>query len=105
MTYEIHGDVFLLLLLLETVGEHGLELIVLFLIVPVRIAALDGLVALHLLMDGGGPEVDCIAVGGRALDRGRCWGGGVCLWAERVFGERDGLFLALFQGGVEQRFF
>ena len=104
MTYEIHRDVFLLLLLLETVGEHGLELVVLLLIVPVCIAALGGLVALHLLMDGGGPEVDCIAVGGRALDRGRCWSGGVCVWAERVFGERDGLFLALFQRGVKQRF-
>ena len=105
MTYKIHRNVFLLLFLLETVGEHGLELIVLFLIVSVCIAALYGLVSLHLLMDGGGPKVDRIAVGSRALDRGRCWGSGVPLCPERVFGECDGLFLALFQRRVKQRFF
>jgi len=105
MTYEIHRDIFLLLFLLETIGEHGLELIVLFLIVSVCIAALGGLVALHLLVDGSWPEVDRIAVGGRALDRGWRWGSGVCFWSEWVFGERDGLFLALFQRGVEERFF
>ena len=99
--YEIHRDVLLLLFLLQTVGEHGLELVVLLLIISVRIAVLTGLIALHLLMDGGRPEVDRIAVGGRALDRGRCWGSGVCLWPERVLGECDGLFLALLQRGVE----
>ena len=99
--YEIHRDVLLLLFLLQTVGEHGLELVVLLLIVSVCIAALDSLIALHLLMDGRGAEVNRIAVGGRALDRGRCWGSGVCIWPEWVFGECDGLFLALFQRGVE----
>lgn len=56
-------------------------------------------------MNGGWPEVDRIAVGGRALDRGWRWGSGVCFWSEWVFGERDSLFLALFQRGVEERFF
>ena len=49
----------------------------------------------------GGPEVDRIAVGGRALDRGWCWSSRVRIWPQRIFGERNGLFLALFQRGVK----
>ena len=53
MTYEIHWNV-----LLETVGEHGLEFIVHFPIVPICIVSVGSLVALYLLMYGGGPDVE-----------------------------------------------